>query len=121
MSRKLVGCVYALVRALPPDERFVAGPQLRRAVWSVANNVAEGNAKLGPRERRRFLDSALGSLAEIDSMVVTLGDLYVLDVKTVADIDQLRRDITGCIFGLLRRRSPTQALPSMPSMPSMPS
>jgi len=69
LSRKLVGAIYQLTRQLPQEERYVLIPQLRRAAWSVSNNVAEGNAKLGRRELRRYLDTAIGSLAEIDSMM----------------------------------------------------
>jgi four helix bundle protein len=103
-ARALVIAVYALTKLLPSDERFVTATQLRRAAWSVANNIAEGNAKLGARELRRFLDIALGSLAELDSMVVVLGDLYELDEETRTRIDALRKDITGKIFALLRSR-----------------
>jgi four helix bundle protein len=104
LARSLVGEVYALTRLLPPDERYVSTPQLRRAAWSVANNLAEGNAKLGPRELRRYLDSALGSLAEIDSMVVVLGDLYQIDAPARDRIDALRVGITRKIFGMLKSR-----------------
>jgi four helix bundle protein len=104
-ARALVVAVYALTRLLPPEERFVTVTQLRRAAWSVVNNIAEGNAKLGARELRRFLDIALGSLAELDSMLVVLGDLYQLDEETRTRINTLRIDITGKIFALLRSRS----------------
>jgi len=46
-ARRLVGEIYALTRELPAEERFVAVAQLRRAAWSVSNNIAEGNARRG--------------------------------------------------------------------------
>lgn len=93
---------YRLTETLPPSERFVAIPQLRRAAWSVHNNIAEGNAKLGQAERRRFFDIAIGSLAELDAMVTTLGDLYRLEPSVVAEIADLRHSINGRLFGMLR-------------------
>ncbi len=59
----------ALVRQLPPllvviERRDVdLGKQLRRALASVALNIAEGSGNEGGTRRQRFL-SALGSLRE---------------------------------------------------------
>jgi four helix bundle protein len=102
LSRKLVGAVYRLTRELPDEERYVVIPQLRRAAWSVSSNIAEGNAKLGRRELRRYLDSAIGSLAEIDSMVATLPDVHSIAPVLCDEVDHLRRDTARAIYGLLR-------------------
>jgi four helix bundle protein len=40
--------------------------QLTGAASSVAHNIAEGFLRFGPREFRRFLDYALGSLGEAE-------------------------------------------------------
>lgn len=102
-ARRLVRLAYQVTEVLPPSERFVAIPQLRRAAWSVHNNIAEGYAKLGQAERRRFFDIAIGSLAELDAMVTTLGDLYPLEPAVVAEIADLRHSINGRLFAILRR------------------
>jgi four helix bundle protein len=101
-ARRLVIEIYAITRALAQDERFVTVPQLRRAAWSVANNIAEGNARRGRAQLRQFLNCAIGSLGEIDSMITVLPDLYPLDTERVATIDRLRIDVTRGIFRLLR-------------------
>jgi four helix bundle protein len=101
-ARALVSEIYALTRALPQDERFVTVPQLRRAAWSVPNNIAEGNARRGRAQLRQFLNCALGSLGEIDSMIGILPDLYRMDAEKLATIDRLRIDVTRGIFHLLR-------------------
>lgn len=69
------------------------------------NNLAEGNAKLGRAEMRRFFDSALGSLAEVDAMVTTLGDLYPLDSEVRGEIERLRQSIAGKVFAILKARA----------------
>jgi four helix bundle protein len=104
MARLLVKRVYELTRQLPPEEWFVSIPQMRRAVWSIPANIAEGNAKLGRGELRKYLDCALGSLGELDTWVTGLGDLYALNTELVREIDSLRRQITAGIVAILRRR-----------------
>jgi hypothetical protein len=52
---------------------------------------------------RRFLDTSLGSLAEIDSMLQTLPDLYEVDADNIDRVDRLRIQITSGIFGMLKR------------------
>jgi len=101
-ARALVCAIYALTRELPDDERFVTVPQLRRAAWSVPNNIAEGNARRGRPQLRQFLNCALGSLGELDSMAGILPDLYPLDAERIAEVDRLRIDVTRGIFRLLR-------------------
>ena len=101
-ARALVLEIYAVTRALAQDERFVTVLQLRRAAWSVPNNIAEGNARRGRAQLRQFLNCTLGSLGEIDSMMAVLPDLYRMDADKVAAIDRLRIDVTRGIFRLMR-------------------
>lgn len=82
----------------------MATAQLRRAAWSVANNIAEGNGRKGNQGRRRFFDVSLGSLAEVDSMIATLVDLYDLDPECTTEIEVLRRTITAGLVAILKRR-----------------
>lgn len=98
----LVLC-YDLSRSLPAEERFVVTPQLRRAAWSVQNNIAEGHARLGRREQRHFFDISLSSLAEVDSIIGSLARLHELDPTMVKQAEQLRREITAGLFTFLRR------------------
>src|SRR5438094_6927158 len=58
-------CVYRVTRGFPKDELYGLTSQARRAAFSAAANIAEGAAKRGPNEFRRFLDVSLGSLAEL--------------------------------------------------------
>ena len=101
-ARLLVLEIYGLTRTLPRDERFVTVPQLRRAAWSVTNNIAEGNARRGRPQLSQFLNCALGSLGEIDAMMSVLPDLHTVPPARIAAIDSLRIRVTRGIFRMMR-------------------
>lgn len=96
--------VYDLTAGLDASERYVVVPQLRRAAWSVLNNIAEGNAKLGHGEQRRAFDCSLGSLAELDAMIGTLVRMKTVEPAWEERFEGMRRSITAAIFKLLRNR-----------------
>src|SRR5947209_20495005 len=54
-ERLAVECVKAS-RGFPEFEQHSLADQLRRAAYSVPLNIAEGSAKRGSREYRRYLD-----------------------------------------------------------------
>jgi four helix bundle protein len=59
--------VYKVTDGWPQNERYGLTIQIRRAALSAPTNIAEGSAKRGSREFRRYLDIALGSLSEVSS------------------------------------------------------
>src|SRR4051794_15022488 len=69
MAHNLALHVYEITDHWPVQERYVLTAQLRRAVLSVPANIAEGSAKRGPREFRRYLDISLGSLSEVSYLL----------------------------------------------------
>ena len=104
LAGRLIDIVYAITRRLPAEERYAASTQIRRAAWSVQNNIAEGYARLGPDEQRRFFDISLGSLAEVDSMSAKLSDLYEIEHDALRKLEHLRQSITGLLFAMIRRK-----------------
>ena len=56
---------YQVTCTFPKPELYGITSQMRRAAVSAPANIAEGVAKRGRTEFRRFLDLALGSLSEL--------------------------------------------------------
>lgn len=77
--------------------------QLRRAAVSVAANIVEGSAKRGRSEFRRFLDIALGSLAEVQYLLRLARDPGLVNAETRSEIEVLR-DHTGRLLWALGAR-----------------
>jgi four helix bundle protein len=76
--------------------------RLRRAAWSIPNNIAEENARRGRAQLSQFLNCAIGSLGEVDSMMSILPDLYPVEPEKLARIDSLRIRLTREIFRMMR-------------------
>jgi four helix bundle protein len=71
--------VYRATESFPKAEIYGLTSQLRRAAISITANIAEGSAKRGKREFRRYLDIALGSLAELRCLLRSARDLGYLN------------------------------------------
>lgn len=99
-ARELVLAVYDATTRWPEHERLGLTSQVRRAAVSVAANIAEGSAKRGPREFRRFLDIALGSLAEISCLLTLAHDLALLTDEAWNAIEA-KRDSAAAMAWLL--------------------
>jgi four helix bundle protein len=93
---------YRVTRSLPKSELYGLTSQMRRAAFSAAANVAEGSAKRGPREFRRFLDITLGSLAELSYAIIAIRDLELVSAVAVQRLDTLRQRAGRLTWGLYR-------------------
>lgn len=74
--------------------------QSRRASFSAAASIAEGAAKRGPREFRRFLDISLGSLAELAYALLLARDLGYLTPARWGELEALRDHAGQLTWGL---------------------
>lgn len=64
----LAETMYRVTRSFPREETFGLTSQLRRAVVSISANIAEGVGRNTKPETSRFVDIALGSLNETESL-----------------------------------------------------
>jgi four helix bundle protein len=101
-SHDLVLAIYMETRHWPAEERYGLVAQARRAAVSVPANLAEGSARLGGRELRRFADIGLGSLAELSCLLRIARDLGYLSPDEWARLDALRDSAGKLLFGLAR-------------------
>ncbi|MBA4018412.1 MAG: four helix bundle protein [Pirellula sp.] len=101
----LVELVYCESASLPSDERFGLTSQIRRAAVSVPSNVAEGNARSSDRDFARFLEIALGSLAELETQILLAVRLGMLNQERCTPILTLAAQVGRLLTGLHRSKS----------------
>jgi four helix bundle protein len=102
-AKALVIASRNAIRGMPVEERFLLSDQWRRAVRSVALNIAEGASRKGPRQFRRYLDYAVGSLDELEAILELVTALEYLPEEMMKDLKLMRANCARMVFGLMRK------------------
>jgi four helix bundle protein len=92
-AKSLTIIIYGATAKFPKDELFGLVSQMRRAVVSVPANIAEGWMRESLRDKKRFLEIALGSLLELESHIEVANDLGYLSRENYAVVDKKRAQV----------------------------
>jgi len=87
----LATLIYKICEKLPTREKFGLISQLQRAAISIPANIAEGWSRNYTKEFIQFLRIALGSLAELETLLILCKKVGYL--KKVAIEDEIRESI----------------------------
>jgi len=83
---KLIKSIYILVDILPKSEDFNLKSQLKRAVVSVALNIAEGKCRSTAKEFAHFLNISSSSLSEVEAIINICTELeYIKEDKEICN------------------------------------
>lgn len=99
---ELTLAIYQVSMGWPAREQYGLTSQARRAAYSSSANIAEGSAKRGAREFRRFLDISLGSLSELSYILLLARDLGYLKPEEWGEVEALRDHAGRLTWGLYR-------------------
>jgi len=100
-AHKLYLAVHEVTKSWPRDERYELTSQVRRAAFSVPANIVEGASRRGPREFRKALDIARGSLAELSYGLVAAKALGYVAEERWAVIEPIRAETSLVLWALL--------------------
>lgn len=81
-ARELFVAIDRVTRSFPRSDRGVVTTQLRRAAFSIPNNIAEGCGKSSVKEMLRFLQYAASSLTETENQILIATDIGYIHPKT---------------------------------------
>ena len=94
--------VYRATESWPKREQYGLTSQIRRASVSAATNIVEGSAKQSLGDFLRYLDIAIGSLAELDYLLTAARDVGLLAGPDYSELEILRDHAGKLTWGLYR-------------------
>jgi four helix bundle protein len=99
-ARDLVMEVYKETARFPVSEQYGLTSQLRRAVVSVSANIAEGSGRGSDMEFARFLDMALGSVAETRAHLLLSQELGYMKPEITQSLSEKSLEVGRMLSGL---------------------
>ena len=95
--------VYRITIDFPMRERFGLAHQLRTSALSVVSNIAEGSARGGDAEFRRFIYIALASACELECQLLIARDLSFLVPEIHGPLDAACEEVRKMLWSLICR------------------
>jgi len=97
-AMELCKATYRATENFPKREIFGLTAQMRRSAVSIPSNIAEGEGRLTPGERRLFLGHSRGSLYELETQVmIASGVGYLGGTDLMSRIEKTRAVLDGYI------------------------
>jgi four helix bundle protein len=115
LADELAQHVYHATKEFPKEEVYGITSQLRRAALSIPTNIVEGYSRKGDRELARFIDIALGSLAEVKYLLHFSHGFGYLEVGEFNPLAQQANDLGGKLWKFYERVSRDAKLESKTS------
>ena len=97
---RFVEDVYRVSGHFPKSEQYGLCSQIRRAVVSIASNIAEGQSRRSSREFVQHLSIAYGSLSEVETQLVIAERLQYLGSAQLGDMLDKAAEVGRLINGL---------------------
>jgi four helix bundle protein len=94
--------IYKITQKLPSDEKFGLKSQITRAAVSIPSNIAKGSSRNSEVEFKRFLEIAIGSLFEVETQLIIIQELNLIDSKELIIIFELIEKEGKMINGLIK-------------------
>ncbi|MCK7589976.1 four helix bundle protein [Subsaxibacter sp. CAU 1640] len=85
-SIDLAKTIYLLVAQLPSDEKFGLTSQIKRSAVSIPSNIAEGAGRNSQKEFKHFLSIANGSNYELQTQLILLVELNLINKEKVQPV-----------------------------------
>ncbi len=98
----LVTYIYQITNQLPDTEKYGLSSQMRRAAVSIPANIAEGAGRNSDKELIQFLYISLGSLEELETLIIICTNLKYFESNRSNEIDDKIVHIRKLLIGLIK-------------------
>jgi four helix bundle protein len=98
----LAEAVHRATESLPKIDLWTLGSQIRRAASSIPSNVAEGFSRRSARAYRAHVAIALGSQAEVQTLLELSARLSLIERDIVERLQDLAVEVGKLLNGLWR-------------------
>ncbi len=86
---KLVLLIYKTTKEFPKEKLYGIVSQIRRVAISISLNIAEGFSRIYKKEKIQFLYLSLGSLTELENLLLISKELNYFDNEKIIEIYNL--------------------------------
>ncbi len=101
-SVDLIEMVYRFLKSEGLEREYEFSNQIKRAGFSISNNIAEGSEYNNNRQFIKYLKIAKGSCAEVRSMMIVSKRLKLGDENKAQEIINLTREISSNISNFVK-------------------
>jgi len=112
-SLDLIEKVYQFLRSKNLEREFEFSNQIKRAGFSISNNIAEGSEYNNNRQFIKYLKIAKGSCAEVRSMMIVSKRLKLGDENKAEEIINLSREVSSNISNFIKYLSENMEKPHL--------
>jgi len=112
-SLDLIEKVYQFLRSENLEREFEFSNQIKRAGFSISNNIAEGSEYNNNRQFIKYLKIAKGSCAEVRSMIIVSQRLKLGDENKAKEIINLSREVSSNISNFIKYLSENMEKPHL--------
>lgn len=102
-SHRLAVDIYKSTESFPKSEQFGLTNQIRRAIVSVASNVAEGFGRRTKADRVHFYDMARASLHEVQAQLLIARDVQYFDTGIYSELEEKTIECHKILTGLINK------------------
>lgn len=102
-AHELVLLIYAdVVAKLPQSEKFDLTSQIKRAAYSIPLNIVEGCGRNTDKDFAHFLDSALGSVHELEYGLLLCSDLKYISNEDYSKLQSGANHVKAQLINLIK-------------------